>query len=100
LSTPPVGGVAFISPDLTGGLKSGYSIVVTGSGLVVLPAINTCNAAADSRSSYLVTATPMSVGQTGNRAFGSDQRGTIYQDYTGAILVAPLVPAGMVSIVQ
>jgi type IV pilus assembly protein PilA len=100
LATAPPGGVPFISPDLVTGVKSGYNVVETGSGLVVMLAANTCNALADSRSTYLVTATPMAVGQTGNRAFGSDHRGAIYQDLTGVVLVAPLAVAGAVQVLQ
>ncbi len=100
LATPPAGGVPFISPDLIGGLKSGYTVVNTAAGIIVLPAANTCNMTAGSSSQYLVTATPNAVGQTGNRSFGSDERGIIYQDGTGAVLVAPLAVAGAVTLLQ
>lgn len=100
LATAPPGGVPFISPDLIGGLKSGYTIANTGTGLVVLAAATTCNTTADSRSTYLVTATPLSVGQTGNRSFASDHQGTIYQDYSGVVLVAPLTAGGTVTVLQ
>ncbi len=100
LATPPPGGVAFVSPDLAGGTKSGYTHAVTGSGNVVLAAALTCNTTADSMSTYLGTATPIAVGSTGHRSFGVDQRGTIYQDYTGAVLVSPLATAGTVTVLQ
>ena len=100
LATAPPGGVPFISPDLIGGVKSGYTTVITGIGLVVLAAATTCNTTADSRSTYLVTATPLAVGQTGNRSFGGDHRGVIYQDVSGAVLAAPLAAAGTVSVLQ
>ena len=100
LATAPPGGVPFISPDLIGGVKSGYTIVSTGSGLVVLAAATTCNTTSDSRSAYLVTATPLAAGQTGGRSFASDHRGTLYQDYSGAVLVAPLAVAGTVTVLQ
>jgi type IV pilus assembly protein PilA len=100
LATAPPAGVPFISPDLMGGVKSGYTIANTGSGLVILAAAATCNATGDSRSSYLAAATPLSVGQTGNRSFATDQRGTLYQDSSGAVLVAPLTAGGTVTVLQ
>jgi hypothetical protein len=42
----------------------------------------------------------VTVGSTGQRSFGSDNRGTIYQDATGAQMVAPLTVAGTVQILQ
>ena len=103
LGAAPPGGVAFISPDLAAAdpaIKSGYSVAVTGNGIQVLAAANTCNTSANSMSTYLVTATPVTVGSTGQRSFGSDNRGTIYQDGTGAILTAPLAVAGTIQILQ
>src|SRR6266545_4470666 len=82
LATAPAGGVPFISPDLVGAVKSGYVIVNTGTGNVLLAAANTCNMVANSMTGYLVTVTPLTVGSTGHRSFGVDQRGTIYQDYS------------------
>ena len=100
--TPPAG-VPFISPDLSAtdpAIKSGYTVTVAAAGIQVLAAANTCNTNANSMSEYLVTATPVTVGSTGQRSFGSDNRGTIYQDGTGAALVAPLAVAGTVQILQ
>lgn len=99
LATAPPGGASFVSPDVTAA-KSGYLIVNTGSGAVVLPAAGTCNAVADARRGYLVTATPITVGSTGQRSFASDQQGTIYQDHTGALLTAPLASGGTVTVLQ
>src|SRR3954451_17711525 len=78
LAASPPGGVAFISPDLAAAdpaIKSGYTVTVTGNGIQVLAAANTCNTNANSMSTYLVTATPVTVGSTGQRSFGSDNRG-------------------------
>ena len=89
LGKAPAGGVAFISPDLVGGVKSGYNVtVVDGLGAVdVLTAANTCNAsAANSRSTYFAHVEPVQVGSTGQRSFASDHRGTIYQLATGAAI--------------
>jgi prepilin-type N-terminal cleavage/methylation domain-containing protein len=89
LSLAPAGGVPFISPDLTGGLKSGYNVAV-GQGtsvIVVQVAANTCNGAAtDALATFYVHSEPVTVGSTGQRSFASDQTGTIYQLTTGAVI--------------
>jgi type IV pilus assembly protein PilA len=94
-TAPTAGGDAFISPDLNnnGVVKSGYTItVVPGTNAIaVLAAASTCNATA-SQSTYHATATPASVGQTGTRAFGTNNSGTIYQNFTG--VAVPLTMAG------
>ncbi len=104
LGTPPPMGVPFIGPDLIGANvapgKSGYLVNNVAGGVQVLAAAATCNAVAASNTDYLVTATPVTVGTTGQRSFGSDARGTIFQNSTGAILTAPLAVAGTVSILQ
>ena len=91
LALAPAGGVAFISPDLAAGTKSGYTVTVANTAAagvaVVLAAANTCNAAATASSSgYHVSAVPVTVGNTGQRAFASDNSGTIYQNATGAAI--------------
>jgi type IV pilus assembly protein PilA len=99
LSKPPVGSAsAFISPDLkTNGIaKSGYNITVA-AGATLLPstlAANTCNvAAADAVPTYFVNGTAVAQGATGQRSFGTDQRGTIFADNTGTPFTAALVTA-------
>ena len=103
LSTAPPAGVPFVSPDLaTANVapgKSGYLVNTAAQGVVVLAA-GTCNGVVPSNTDYLATATPVTVGTTGQRSFGSDARGTIYQDSTGAALGAPLAVAGTVTILQ
>ena len=42
----------------------------------------------------------MVVGSTGQRSFGSDQAGAIYQDMTGLVLTAPLTLGGAVQFLQ
>jgi len=92
LATAPAGGAAFISPDLANADadgKSGYLIDVADNSsednAIVLEAAETCNGSVeDSKAMYIVTASPMAVGQTGTRFFGSDHRGTIYYDNTTA----------------
>ena len=99
LLTGAGGGPPFVSPDVAP-IKRGYLIANTGSGGIVLAAAETCNLITDSRGGYLATATPQSPGSTGQRSFGSDQQGTIYQDNTGAVPVAPLTAGGTVSVLQ
>jgi type IV pilus assembly protein PilA len=104
LAAPPPMGVPFIGPDLVTASvapgKSGYLVNTVADGVQVRAAANTCNTVAPSNTNYLVTATPIAVGNTGQRAFGSDFRGAIYQDGTGAALTAPLAVAGSVSMLQ
>lgn len=82
LAAPPPSSVGFLPPDLGAGSKSGYVFSVVPSGAVVLPAANTCNAAADSVSAYVGTGNPITDGSTGVRGFGVDQSGVIR--WTGA----------------
>ena len=83
----------FISPDLNanGIQKSGY-LVNLAAGLQVTPvtlAANTCNAsAANAIPSYFAEDHPVQVGSTGQRAFGTDQRSTIYFNNTGVAWTA------------
>ncbi len=104
LATAPPMGVPFISPDLVGADaipgKSGYLVNTVAGGSQVRAAAVTCNAVADSNTNYLVTATPISVGTTGQRSFGSEAAGAIYQNSVGALLTAPLAVAGTVGILQ
>ena len=92
----PAARPGFISPDLNanGVVKSGY-IVNAGPGLlatVVVAAASTCNvSAAAAIASYFAEAHPSSVGSTGQRSFGTDQRATIFQDNTGATFTATTV---------
>jgi type IV pilus assembly protein PilA len=85
LGTPCGGGVAgtgFISPDLIGAnpvLKSGYSISMTGNGTA---GPNDLNGTA-TNTDYTATATPQSLGTTGQRGFWVSGRGTIFVDAAG-----------------
>jgi len=93
LSTAPAGGVPFISPDLAAdpATKSGYTVTVEdGPGAVmVLADADTCNAGgSDSSSGYFVHAEPVQVGSTGQRAFASNNTGTLYQKADGASAIA------------
>src|SRR2546423_2106775 len=99
LVKPPAGSTsAFVSPDLVtnGVLKSGY-LVTVGAGTtnnVVTTAASTCNVSAnDALSSYFAEAHPNQLGSSGQRSFGTDQRGTGFQDPTGAAFTNASVAA-------
>jgi len=115
---PAASTAAFISPDLDpatnpagGGVgavatsagKSGYDVGVRGAAasVVVTPAAATCNAStAAAVSGYYALAVPQQLGSTGQRSFGTDERGTVFQDTLGAALPEPIVVAGSVSPVE
>ncbi len=80
LATAPTSGVPFISPDLSTGTKSGYTVGVDGQGTQVLAAASTCNATAASMTGFVATANPTTRGTTGQRSFAVDERGTIFQN--------------------
>jgi prepilin-type N-terminal cleavage/methylation domain-containing protein len=106
LFTPATsGGQGFISPDLSTDptVKSGYTVSV-GDGLsttVVMADASTCNAAGDALGSYFAAASPVTFSGTGSRHFGTDERGTIFQDTSDTALTnATLATAGTVSPAQ
>jgi len=86
LAKPPTGSSqGFISPDLnTNGItKSGYTVTVgaDGAGAIATGPAAACNAAAaQPMSSYAAIANPVTPGSTGTRYFGTDTRGTIFQN--------------------
>ena len=99
LASAPSGGAAFISPDLAsnGVVKSGYTVKLAdgASTAVITVQASTCNGAsggADAKADYHATATPLTVGGTGQRSFASDSRATIYFQNDGAP-IAPGMPA-------
>ena len=99
LVKPPSGSVAgFISPDLNVNAvnKSGY-VVNIAVGTVAAPTVagnTTCNASANAATpTYFAEDHPITVGSSGQRSFGTDQRATIYQDNTGATWTAATVAA-------
>ncbi len=99
LVKPPAGTTtAFISPDLNanGVLKSGYFVNV-GAGTdngVVTAAASTCNASANAAlATYFAEAHPQTIGQSGQRSFGTDTRSTIFFDVTGATWTAASIAA-------
>ena len=92
LATAPSGGTTFISPDLSsdGVVKSGYTVTlgVGSTAVLIAAAANTCNGVGPANSDYHATATPVTVGGSGQRAFASDSRGTIYFKNTGVIIAS------------
>ncbi len=99
LAKPPNPSVSpFISPDLNanGVLKAGF-LVTVGAGTdngVVTPAANTCNASANAAlQTYFAEAHPQTIGQSGQRSFGTDNRATIFFDTTGATWTAAAIAA-------
>jgi prepilin-type N-terminal cleavage/methylation domain-containing protein len=99
LATPPSGGTTFISPDLSsnGTIKSGYTVTlgVGSTSNQVTASASTCNAGGNANSDYHATTTPVTVGGTGQRAFASDSRGTIYFQNTGVIIAAGMAGASV-----
>ena len=99
LGTPAQAGAPpFISPDLGAAdisTKSGYLVQITAgvAPVQVLAAANTCNAVANSMSTYFVRSEPVTVGSTGQRSFASDHRGTIYQLATGVAIANTMAGA-------
>ena len=95
--TPPSSTSAFISPDMAADptIKSGYTVTLAidgaaGVNAAVTPVANICNApSTPAASSYYGSAVPVTLGSTGQRAFATDTRGTIFFDNTG---VAPINP--------
>ena len=88
--------VGFISPDIAsnGVLKSGYvTNVGLGTGAVTItPAAETCNGANDDAvDRYYAETHPAAHGSTGQRSFGTNQKGTIFQDAAGATFTATAV---------
>jgi type IV pilus assembly protein PilA len=94
----------FISPDLkvNGVTKSGYIVGLakeTGALNIGTPA-GTCNASAGNpASSYWANADPVTKGGTGTRFFGTDTRGTIWQDASAGAATLPNPIVGSATIV-
>jgi prepilin-type N-terminal cleavage/methylation domain-containing protein len=90
----------FISPDLatTDVIKSGYhvNLAADANAVVVTTKSKTCNgASSDAMSSYFAESHPVSIGSTGQRSFGTDARGTIYFNNTGATIAAGMAGASV-----
>ncbi len=99
LAKPPTGSTSpFISPDLAidGTVKNGYVVNVDkdASATTITAASATCNGAThDAVSGYFAESHPAAVGSTGQRAFATDRRATIYFNITGATLTPGMAGA-------
>jgi type IV pilus assembly protein PilA len=95
------GGAPFLSQDMTTGavvLKSGYNVTLAnGAGGVAGP--NDCNGVATS-TAYYGSATPATVGTTGQRAFATNNSMTVWQDTSGVPPGEPFAIAGTVTPIQ
>ena len=89
-NAPSSGGDGFVGQDIVGGVKSGYNITMEG-GEAVDGAPASCNGvAADTvAQTWSANAIPVSVGSTGNRAFATNQAGTIWQNMEGTDFDVP-----------
>lgn len=81
-----------IDSALASGQKSGYKFVYLPQGSAVAPG-PTC--APGGYSAYLVSATPVSLGLTGDRSFCSDEPGVIHYDATGGPIGSPAACAAL-----
>lgn len=95
LATAPAGGQPFISIDLNANAvqKSGYAFALA-AGVNSQPVLTgtTCNTL-NSFSTYHATGTPVTVGSSGQRAFATNQSGTIWQNFTGAAIADTMATA-------
>ena len=98
----PSGGQGFISPDLAtnGVIKSGYTITLAAqtspAAIKIGVKSDACNGPSkDPESGYFATGDPVTLNGTGTRYFGTDTRGTIFQN-TAAALTQPLTTTGTV----
>lgn len=91
-------GDGYLPLDLTSApmpLKSGYNYTLT-PGPVGATGFTDCNGNATSFD-YYVSAEPLSIGNTGRRAFASNQAHVIWQDTMGVAPVEPFTAAGTVA---
>ena len=90
IKPPSAGTPGFISPDLStnGVQKSGYIVNLAADAGATASTAASCNGAAGMMSSFFAEDHPVTVGTTGQRSFGTDTRGTIYYNATGAPITA------------
>ena len=104
-SPAPTANQGFISPDLSNDIstKSGYTFELTAglSSNVVLAQASTCSNVADALATYFAEGDPVTFGRSGTRHFGTDQRGSIFQDTSDtAFTAATIATAGTISPIQ
>ena len=95
------GGQGFISPDLAldTSIKSGYTVLLTdgSSTRIVTGKAETCSDISDALATYFGEADPVAFGRTGTRHFGTDERGTIFQNTADdALTIATLTTSGTI----
>ena len=101
LAAPCNGGTqGFISADLAAdpSTKSGYTVTLA-SDAAAAGGPNDCNGTA-TEIGYYGTAVPVSVNNSGVRAFATDAGGAVWQDTTGVAPTQPFATAGTVSTIQ
>lgn len=97
----PSGVNGFLPPDMTAvasPTKSGYTYTLQ-PGPKGLAAVADCNGNAVALD-YYVTAVPLDFGNTGSRAFASNEAHVIWQDTTGTAPVEPFTAGGTVTSIQ
>ncbi len=85
-TSPTSGGSPFITPDLAtnGVVKAGYTIQI-GPGVAAFNVL-----AAGGTSNGTVSESTATLGQTGTRAFATNNSGTVYQNFTGVQIPSSL----------
>jgi type IV pilus assembly protein PilA len=93
---PQPGAEGFISADLTAdpSSKSGYVIAMT-AGSAAPSGVSGCNSPSSLSQTYFVAAEPQVATSTGNRCFGTNQGGTIYQSTASPPAPLPVTQIGV-----
>jgi type IV pilus assembly protein PilA len=97
----PGGGIGFLQPDMTAAaapMKTGYTYTLQ-PGPRGLAAAADCNGNVVAND-YYVTAVPVDFGNTGSRAFASNEAHLIWQDTSGVAPTEPFTPGATVSPIQ
>jgi type IV pilus assembly protein PilA len=72
-----------IDPVITGGSKSGYTFVLHPGIVLLTAAVSSCAGGYGTSDGYTVTATPITIGTTGQRGFCTDASGVIRFNLSG-----------------
>lgn len=90
---------AFISPDLdqNGVAKSGYTFTLAPGANAVAGPLDCGGTGVATSTTFYGSATPQSVGTTGNRAFATNTGGAIWQDTSGVPPAEPFAAGGTIS---
>jgi len=96
LGLAPPGGVPFISPDIVGGTKSGYSLAMgapTATTIVTVSGSTCNNSGTNALAGFYVHTEPLAIGGTGQRSFATDNVGTIYEKMDGSVIANTMAGA-------